>query len=275
MQRKPIRLLSLGATAYLTYFFMLILMQRVMLYQEQTTEAVTPPSVVSEDVRFKSEDGTELHGWWIDGPQGKNGPVLLYCHGNGATLSQLDHVAKIFSGYNLNALMFDYRSYGTSEKKQLSEEGLAQDARAAYDWIKTEKGFRDDQIVIWGHSLGGAVASRLATEREPAALITEGAFSSVLDIARYRYPWLPLFEFMILDKYKAAKYLSTRKMPLLMLHAENDTVIPISFGQKAFEMAAEPKNWLLIKDIDHNDFPSVNEVYRKDILEFINNSQTK
>lgn len=248
-------------------------MQRVMLYHEQATEAVTPPSVVTEDVRFKSADGIELHGWWIDGPRGKSGPVLLYCHGNGATLSQLDHVAEIFAGYGLNAFLFDYRSYGTSEKKQLNEEGIAQDARAAYDWIKTEKGFRDDQIVIWGHSLGGAIAARLATERAPEALITEGVFSSVLDMARYQYPWMPLFRFMIFDKYEAAEYLSIRKMPLLMLHAEYDSVIPIDIGQKAFEAAAEPKSWTVIKDTNHNDFPSVHQEYRAQILEFIEKSQ--
>jgi len=265
------RILILLFCAYVLVAVLFIVFQRNIIFIPQSIEPGRgdPPADLGKAVKITSEDGVLISGWWIEQVDSKNSPTLLYCHGNGATLPGLTHVAKLFKDYGLNALLFDYRSYGESQKAPLSEEGIMKDARAAYDWIINEQNIPNNRIVIWGHSLGGAVAARLSTERDPAALITEGVFPSIQKMANSRYPWLPITTQMIFDKFETAKYLSIREMPLLMLHAENDNIIPYDLGLVAFEEARAPKEWLILKDISHNDFPSVESLYREKILSFI------
>ena len=263
------KVLALIATLYLVINILVIVLQRKFIYLNSTLPSTIPDSTVADLVTIPTEDNLNLTGWWISHPTNPRGIALVYCHGNGATLPLLAHVAKMFQDYGLNALLYDYRSYGASDVGELTEDALARDARAAYDFVKNSKHFPDKKIIVWGHSLGAAVAARLATERTPAGLIAEGAFSSIFDMARYRYPGLILHPSFMFDAFPVTQYLAQRQMPLLMLHAEKDSIIPLALGKRGFTAAHNPKEFVLLRDIDHNDFPSVEAAYRGKILEFM------
>jgi uncharacterized protein len=250
------------------YFFF----QRHLIFHPVHLNGTTPKdfSLTNyKDISFPSSDGVTLTGWWIQHPSsGPKRPVLLYCHGNGDCLSQLAEVSKLFYDFGFDALIFDYRDYGGSGKGPLSEKALDGDALAAYQWLKA-KGVKDDHLIIWGHSLGSSVAAWLATQTEPAGLILEGAFPSVYAVSRHQNPWLLILPSMIWDKFETEKYVTQRSCPLLELHAEKDTIIPLDLGQRVFAKAAEPKQWILVKNTNHNDFPSVATQYQKTIIDFV------
>ncbi len=182
----------------------------------------------------------------------------------------MERHSKIFYDFGFDSLLFDYRCYGSSCQGDLSEQSLDTDAQAAYEWLKA-KSIPEKRIMIWGHSLGSSVAAKLATQNHPAGLILEGAFPSMKSISRQRNPWLILPSFLIWDKFETGNYVQNRACPLLELHAEKDTVIPIELGREVFKLAVEPKQWLEIKGINHNDFPSVAYQYRDVIQAFTRN----
>lgn len=257
--------------AYLTVMAGYVGFQRKLIFHPVPLTGLTPKNygLKFQEISFPSSDGVSLTGWWMEHP-GKDSkrPVLLYCHGNADCVSQLAEVSRIFYDFGFDEFIFDYRSYGGSAKAPLSEKAVERDARAAYEWLKT-KGFKDNRIIIWGHSLGSSVAAELASETHPAGLILEGAFPSIYAVSRLRDPWLLVFPFMILDKFETEKYVTRRDCPLLMIHAEKDTIIPIELGRRVFEKAPEPKRWVEVKGIDHNNFPSVAYEYKKPIQDFV------
>lgn len=258
--------------AYFTILFFYVMMQRTMVFHPVPRDGTTPAQFglkEYQEVSFPSSDGVSLTGWWIEHPKKESArPILLYCHGNADCVSNLAQVSKIFYDFGFDALIFDYRDYGNSQKAPLSEAALDQDALAAYTWVKS-KDIPENRIFIWGHSLGSSIAARLASQTQPAGLILEGAFPSVLAVSRQRKPWLWVTDFMILDKFDTEKYVQERTCPLLDTHAEKDTIIPEELGKRVFEKAAQPKEWLEIKGIDHNDFPSVAYQYKKPIEDFV------
>ncbi len=257
--------------AYLTIVAGYVVFQRKLIYHPVPVNGTTPKNygITYQDVSFPSFDGVTLTGWWIEHPQkDPNRPVLLYCHGNGDCVSQLAEVSRIFYNFGFDELIFDYRSYGASGKAPLSEKALDGDALAAYEWLSV-RGIPDNRIMIWGHSLGSSVAAELATQTRPAGLILEGAFPSIYAVSRLRNPWLLVLPFMIKDKFETGRYVTQRACPLLMIHAEKDTIIPIELGWRVFQGAEEPKQWIMVKNINHNDFPSVANEYEKPIREFV------
>lgn len=257
--------------AYLTVVAGYVTFQRKLIFHPVPLTGLTPKNygLKFQEISFPSSDGVSLTGWWVEHP-GKDAkrPILLYCHGNADCVSQLAEVSRIFYDFGFDEFIFDYRSYGGSAKAQLSEKAVERDARSAYEWLKS-KGLPDKRILIWGHSLGSSVAAELASETHPAGLILEGAFPSICAVSRLRDPWLLVFPFMILDRFETEKYVTRRDCPLLMIHAEKDTIIPIELGRRVFEKASEPKRWVEVKGIDHNNFPSVAYEYKKPIQDFV------
>lgn len=257
--------------AYLSILGFYVVFQRKMIFHPVGLTGATPADYHLTDyknVSFTSYDGVTLTGWWIEHPvKDARRPVLLYCHGNADCVSQLAQVSKIFYDFGFDALIFDYRCYGGSEKAPLNERAVDGDAMAAYQWLRA-KGIPDNRIIVWGHSLGSSVAAELATQTHPAGLILEGAFPSIYAVSRLRNPWLLVMPFMVLDKFETGKYVTERTCPLLEIHAEKDTIIPIELGRQVFEEASQPKQWITITGINHNDFPSVAYQYQKPIQDF-------
>ena len=257
--------------AYLSIVGGYYLLQGKMIFHPVPRTEITPKNygVKYQEVSFPSFDGVTLTGWWIEHPQkDSKRPVLVYCHGNADCVSQLSEVSRIFYDLGVDVLIFDYRSYGTSEKGTLSEEAVDRDAFSAYRWVQA-KGIKENRMLIWGHSLGSSIAAQLATQTHPAGLILEGAFPSICAVSRVRNPWLFFPPDMIHDKFETGKYITQKTCPLLMIHAEKDTIIPIELGKRVFEGAAQPKVWLIAAGINHNDFPSVAYQYKEPIQQFI------
>ena len=217
------------------------------------TEAVARGSgCVVEDRFFSAEDGVRLHGWWIrrvDG--GDDDPVLLFFHGNAGNLShRAEMLFELATRVPARVFVVGYRGYGRSEGRP-SEDGLYRDARAAWRHLTGEGGVPPDRIVIFGKSLGGAVAIDLATEVEPAGLMIESSFSSIPDMAGKHYPFVP--KFMIRTRMNSLAKISTISCPKLFIHSKADRVVPYALGRKLYEAAPEPKRFHEILGAGHNE----------------------
>ncbi|MEZ5941287.1 MAG: alpha/beta fold hydrolase [Planctomycetaceae bacterium] len=217
-----------------------------------------PANLSYEDVTFNAEDGTTIHGWYCscDNPRA----TLLYAHGNGGNLTYrtplLEYLTKQL---RVNVLIFDYRGYGRSEGVP-TVEGALEDARAARTFLAQHEGIRETDIVLMGRSLGGAIVVQLATEKAPRGLVLESTFSSLKDIATVHYPKLAWL--VPAEKLNSAKRITQYHGPLLQSHGDADYVIPFASGQKLFDAALDPKQFVTINGTGHND-PQSPEYYRR------------
>lgn len=216
-----------------------------------------------EDAEFKAADGTRLHGWYLAHPRPR--AVVLFCHGNAGNVTHRAPVLQaMHEQVGASVLVFDYRGYGRSEGKA-NERGVLADARAARSWLAAREKIAEERIVLMGESIGGAVAVDLAPDGA-RALIVENTFSSLPEVAAYHFPWLPV-RWLMRTRLDSAKRIAEYHGPLLQSHGDRDRVVPIRFGQRLFEAANEPKQWLLYPGCDHND-PRPAEYYRK-VAEFL------
>jgi uncharacterized protein len=200
-----------------------------------------------EQVWLQTADGLTLHGWYI--PSQGSEKVLLFFHGNAGNMAHRGDSIAIFHGLGLNVFIFDYRGYGRSGGTP-SEAGLYQDARAAWGYLTQGRGFASNNIILFGRSLGGAVATRLAAEVQPAGLILESAFSSARDMADEVFPVLSRLVFLRF-RFNVAAQIKKVHCPLLVLHSPDDEIIPYRQGEKIFAAANEPRVFFQMTG-DHN-----------------------
>ncbi len=201
-----------------------------------------------EDVRFEAADGITLHGWYIPAPAARG--TLLFMHGNAGNISHRLESIERFHRLGLNVFIFDYRGYGESAGHP-TEKGTYLDARAAFNWLTQVRGMDASDLIVFGRSLGGAVAARLATEVRPAGLIIESAFTSVPDAAASIYWFLPV-KLLSRFKYNTRAAVQEVACPVLIVHSRDDEIIPFSHGQALYDAAAQPKS-LLVLEGGHND----------------------
>jgi len=216
-----------------------------------------------QDVSFKTEDDINLHGWFI--PNDTAEMTLIFSHGNGGNIShRLDKIL-FFHRLGMNIFIFDYRGYGKSQGSP-SEEGLYQDIQAAYEYIKSDE-IRQGQkrfIIIYGESLGGAVALDLASKQPIDGLILESTFTNVKDMARVIYPVLPVF--LIKSKFDSISKIAKINVPKLCMHSRDDDIIPFSLGKRLFDAASQPKEFMELQG-QHNDAFFVSEDKVKTAIE--------
>jgi fermentation-respiration switch protein FrsA (DUF1100 family) len=198
-------------------------------------------------MRFTTRDGVSLHGWFIPSPDTES--VVLFCHGNAGNISHRLDSIRIFHDLGLSVFIFDYRGYGLSEGRP-SEEGTYRDAEAAWNHLVEGRGIPSDRIILFGRSLGAAVAAHLAQTARPSALILESAFASVPEIASHHYWYLPV-RWLSRFKYATAAYVRAVHAPTLVIHSRDDEINPIEQGRDVFRQANEPKVFLEISG-DHN-----------------------
>jgi fermentation-respiration switch protein FrsA (DUF1100 family) len=236
------------------------------LYFPTRALAATPQSygLRADELFVQTEDGVRLHGWWIKGVGGR---VLLLFHGNAGNIAdRLDRARIANERLGLDVFLVDYRGYGLSTGHP-SEEGLYRDARAIYAEA-IERGFRANQIVLFGESLGSAVVVDLAMERECAGVILETPFLSVPAIAREHYPFVP--SFLIRSRFDNERKIGSVLAPKLFLVAARDEVVPAAHGRRLFELASEPKTLYEIPGAGHNDtYLTGGEAYWKAWAQFL------
>jgi hypothetical protein len=227
---------------------------------------------VVEDCFFETNDGIRLHGWLSRrGSGGEDDPVILFFHGNAGNLShRADFLLELTTRLPAQILLVGYRGYGRSEGRP-SEAGLYADARAAWHFLTTERGVTADRIVVFGKSLGGAVAVDLAMEVSPAGLIVESTFTSVPAMAGKHYPFVP--KFLISTRMDSAAKIPQITCPKLFVHSKADRVVPYALGRELFEAAPEPKTFYEVVGAGHNETSLVGgRAYFEALSEFVSGS---
>ena len=243
-----------------------IFQSRYIYYPERTLSA--DPSTIGlqfESVYFESADGVKLSGWFIPSHSARG--VILFCHGNAGNISHRLESIQIFHQLGLDIFIFDYRGYGQSQGKP-TEPGTYEDAQAAWRHLIEERQLAPSDIIVFGRSLGGAVASWLAQSHTPRALILESTFTSLRDIAATLYPYLPV-RLLLRFEYNTAEYLSRVDCPVLIVHSRGDEIMPLSHGWRLFEIAREPKKFLEIAGTHNEGFITSGKHYEEGLNTFI------
>lgn len=191
-------------------------------------------------VSFRTEDGVEISAWFV--PASEPRATVLFCHGNGGNISDRLEYLEMFHQLHLNTLIFDYRGYGQSGGKP-TESGLYRDAEAAWDYLTRKRGTAPGDVVIFGESLGGAVAAWLARAEKPGALVVSSAFTSFPDIAAYHYPYLPA-RLLCRYRFNTLAYLGRATCPVLVLYSCGDEIVPCVQGRRLYEAVPGPREFL-------------------------------
>jgi hypothetical protein len=237
--------------AILVYLVLLVLLRffesRLIYFPGNQRTLIPPPvslGLPTERVEIPTDDGVTLVGWVIRSQPTSTGLWLLICHGNAGNLSEFDrpvHYAGL-RRLGLNLLAFDYRGYGESSGRP-SENGLYRDAEAAYRYLREKRDIPPDRIIVFGHSLGSAVAVDLVSRVPSAGLILEGALTSVIARGQELYPYIPV-RWIAGSRFNSMEKISRVRVPKLFLHARGDDVIPLTHGRRLFEAAPQPKTFV-------------------------------
>ena len=253
------------------YGFILLfvyLMQSHLLYFP-TKDKLSTPSYVGldyETVKLRTEDDLVLDGWFVPHPNRRG--VVLFFHGNAGNISHRLETLAIFHRLGLSTLIFDYRGYGESEG-EINEQGSYKDASAAWYYLTRVRNISPSKIIFIGRSLGGAIASQLATVHPPEALIIESGFTSVPDLAAKVYPLLPV-RWLSRFQYNSEDNLKRLNCPILIIHSLDDEIIPFEHGQQLYSVANEPKKFLKIQGGHNDGFMTSGNVYLRGVDEFLN-----
>lgn len=248
-----LHLLAVAIGGYAIFVALIYVFQSRMIFQPNLFGDVADgdPSDVGlefEEAFLDAEDGVRLHGWFVPAEAARG--VLLFFHGNAGNIThRLDSIA-LFHRLGLSVFIVDYRGYGKSEGRP-TEQGTYRDARAAWRYLTGIRGIDPARIVIFGRSLGAAMASKLATETSAAGLIVESAFTSVPDMAARHYPYLPVRK-LTRFRYDTLGHVKASSIPILVVHSENDEIAPFAMGRTLFENASEPKSFLALNG-GHNE----------------------
>lgn len=243
-------LVCLGSCALL---IMLRAFEHSQVYHpsRESEYAVTDVHPQGDDFFLTSSDGVKLHAWFLPGETGSphHEFVFLFCHGNGGNLTSRPSYYRAILATGAGLMAFDYRGYGKSEGEP-AEEGTYLDGFAAYDWL-IEQGTRPEQIIVWGESLGGGIASKIAHDKAVGGLVLQSSFTSIPDIGADLFPLLPV-RMLATIEYGTHKRLSEIKCPVIVMHSPTDEIIPYEHGRKNFDTANEPKVFVELVG-GHND----------------------
>ena len=227
----------------------LVLLERYLIYfpAKALDGAPADYGLDAEELALRAADSTRLHGWWI---RGRSTRALLWYHGNAGNIShRLDNARLLVEHFGLSILLADYRGYGRSVGSP-DEAGLYLDGLAIYD-AAAARGYAAEQLVVFGRSLGAAVAIEVARTRPVGAVILESPFRSAPALARSVYPFVP--SFLVRTQFDNEGKIGAITAPILVLHGDRDEIVPIAHGQTLFSLATAPKRFFTIHGATHND----------------------
>ncbi len=248
----PLWLLSIVAVA----FILLVLwagQRQLMYFPFGDTPALDALGLEHvEAVTFDTADGLRLGGWFFPAIDEAPKATVLVFNGNAGNRSYRVPLATGLRDEGFQVLLFDYRGFGGNPGTP-TERGLALDARAARDYLVRRSDVDGSRLIYFGESLGTAVATELAAEHHPAALILRSPFTSMADVGQYHYWWLPV-RLLIRDRYPTLDRIGQVRSPLLVIVGERDSIVPAEFSHRLYDAAATPKTILSMPDADHNDY---------------------
>ena len=249
MLKSVLSLLFVGLAFYSVLLAYLYFNQANLIYLPIRGIAATPHFIglEYESITLETDDGVKLNGWFL--PHDDARATLLFFHGNAGNISHRLKSLELFHQLGLSVLIIDYRGYGQSEGTP-SEEGIYQDAEAAWNYLTVERKLSGRDILLFGRSFGGAVAAYLAAKYPHRGLVLESTFTSAPDVAAAHYPWFPV-RWLSRFQYNTRERLSSIPGPVMVIHSPDDEIIPFSHGQTLFALAREPKRFVEING-DHN-----------------------
>ena len=233
-----LKLILIIPIAYFSLLFIIFIFQRNLLYHpNENNYSGDELKVKIEKVKIETGDNIELLGWFHEKDL-VNFKTLVFFHGNAGTLENRIHKINHFKEMNINFLIISWRGFSGNLGKP-SEKGLYEDGESAINWLKG-KGLKDNDIVLYGESLGTGIVTHVAQNRKFAGIILESPFTSMVDAAKNVYPYFPI-RFLLKDKYESDKKIKNFKSPILIMHGEADKIVPFWMGKKMYELANEPK----------------------------------
>jgi fermentation-respiration switch protein FrsA (DUF1100 family) len=208
------------------------------------------PNAQMQDISLSTADGVKLHAWWL--PKSDARGAVLFLHGNAGNLSSRGSLMSVLRHeLGESVLIVDYPGYGKSEGSP-SEAGCYAAADAAYDWLTNAQKIPSESLIIFGASLGGGVAVDLASRKPHRALVLAKTFTSMPDVAQTVMPFFPV-RWVMRNRFDSLGKLDLCKRPIFIAHGDADTLIPFSQGERLYQAAHEPKQFLRLPGGDHND----------------------
>jgi len=235
----------------LIYFFITIttyIFQRDLLYKPTENNYYGDKILVSiQKIKIKTTDNIELISWYHKKNTSEY-KTILFLHGNAGSLENRIHKINHFKDMNINFLIIAWRGF-SGNKGQPSEQGLYNDANSAVEWLKSN-GVLEQNIIIYGESLGTGIATEISQNRNFAGIILESPFTSMIAAGKDKYPYLPI-KILLKDKYESDKKIKNIKSPILVMHGKADSIVPFSMGKKIYELANQPKYFYFPEYDDH------------------------
>jgi hypothetical protein len=233
--------------AFLLY---LKLMEKRMIYYPSSDVAWTPgeSKLAFEELSLRCSDGVTIHGWFVPASN-QSRATVLFLHGNAGNISHRVDKILLLVGMNMDVCIVDYHGYGKSGGAP-SEQSTYLDAEAAYDWLTQQKKIAPKRIIVWGESLGGGVATYLAAKREVGGLVLESTYTTLPDVGKAAFPFLPT-RLLMSTQYDSLSRMTQIRVPILSIHSPSDEVIPYRLGKTLFDAANEPKMFVELEG-DHN-----------------------
>lgn len=225
--------------------------QRCLIYFPAPSAPAAALPTGGEAITFPTEDGLRLGGWFIPARGGPARATVIVFNGNAGSRADRAPLATALAAEGLSVLLFDYRGFGGNPGEP-SESGLAADARAARAYLLSRPDVDPRRIVYYGESLGTAVAVSLASGQPPAALILRSPFTSLADVGRRQYPFLPV-DLLLQDRYPSIEQISHISAPLLVIAGASDELVPPEMSRALYDAAPGLKSYLLVPGADHAD----------------------
>jgi uncharacterized protein len=277
-QRFLLPILRILAFAYIGLAIALYLGQSNLVFMPSRDVIETPEilGIKFENIQITTRDNINLDTWFVPAKDNDlvSKGVILFCHGNGGNISNRISYLPIFRELGLATFLFDYRGYGKSGGSP-SEEGTYADVEAAWQYLTQERQIPPQKIIIYGESLGGAIASYLAQKisqpngnNNAGGLVLASTFTSISDRAAELYPFMPI-RFLSRFSYNSIDRLPSIKIPVLVIHSIDDEIIPFHHGERNFQVANPTKKLVRLRGDHNGGFLDSLETYRNGLNEFI------
>lgn len=257
VRRLIVSAIAIVAVVYLGTCAYLWARQRALVYQPQASVRHNPADVKVkfEELDIPVGDGGAIHAWSLPVDSGTSGQAtLLYLRGNDGNLGEEVERLAALRRYGLPILAIDYSGFGRSSGPAPSEARLYADATAARDYLVSSQSVDPTRIIVYGHSLGGAVAVELALRRAPVCgVVLESTFTSIADMGRIEYPMIPVMRWLLTERFETLSKIGRLSVPIVFIHGTADEVVPVAMTQQLYQAAQAPKRLILVEGRGHEE----------------------